>query len=189
MSSDYLSRTIPWDRFDLIYGGAQKNLGPAGVTLVFVRRAVLADTNEQLASYLRYPVHAEARSLHNTPPVFSIWMTGKVLAWMEDQGGLTEMERLAATRSSMIYETIDESDGFYRSPVSTTDRSHMNVVFRLPSEDLESMFIAGAESEDMVGLKGHRSVGGIRASMYNAMPVEGVAALVKFMHEFRAAAA
>jgi phosphoserine aminotransferase len=115
-------------------------------------------------------------------------MTGKVLAWMEDQGGLTEMERLAATRSSMIYETIDESDGFYRSPVSTTDRSHMNVVFRLPSEDLESMFIAGAESEDMVGLKGHRSVGGIRASMYNAMPVEGVAALVKFMHEFRAAA-
>lgn len=188
MSSDYLSRTIPWDRFDLIYGGAQKNLGPAGVTLVFVRRAALADTNEQLASYLRYPVHAEARSLHNTPPVFSIWMMGKVLAWMEDQGGLAEMERLAATRSSMIYETIDESDGFYRSPVSTPDRSHMNVVFRLPSEDLEARFIAGAESEDMVGLKGHRSVGGIRASMYNAMPVEGVAALVTFMHEFRAAA-
>lgn len=187
MSSDYLSRAIPWDRFDLIYGGAQKNLGPAGATLVFVRRAILADTNEELASYLRYPVHAEARSLHNTPPVFSIWMMEKVLAWMEAQGGLAEMERLSETRASMVYETIDESDGFYSSPISHADRSHMNVVFRLPTEDLEAQFIADAVSEGMVGLKGHRSVGGIRASMYNAMPVEGVAVLVDFMRAFRAA--
>ena len=187
MSSDYMSRSIPWDRFDLVYGGAQKNLGPAGVDITFVRADVLESTNRDLAAYLRYDIHASKHSMFNTPPVFPIYMVGKVLAWMESQGGLPAMESAAEAKSSMVYRAIDESDGYYVNPVEVASRSHMNVVFRLPSEELEAAFIAEATNRNMSGLKGHRSVGGVRASIYNAMPVSGVEALVELMADFKSA--
>lgn len=186
MSSDYMSRPIPWDRFDVVYGGAQKNLGPAGVDLTFVRKSVLEETRRDLAAYLRYDIHASKNSMYNTPPVFSIYMVGKVLKWMHELGGVGVMEERAARRSGMVYGAIDASDGFYRSPVSVEHRSHMNVVFQLPSEDLEAAFVSQAAERSMMSLKGYRTVGGIRASIYNAMPDEGVDALVEFMSDFQA---
>ncbi len=188
MSSDYMSRPIPWNLFDVIYGGAQKNLGPAGVDITFVRREVLERTNRELAAYLRYDVQTDKRSLYNTPPVFAIYMVGKVLQWMEDQGGLTAMEANAAHKSGLVYDAIAASDGFYRSPVDRASRSHMNVVFTMQDAATEQAFIAGAAHRDMVNLKGHRSLGGVRASLYNAMPLDGVESLVSYMEEFRASA-
>ncbi|MFW2381210.1 MAG: 3-phosphoserine/phosphohydroxythreonine transaminase [Acidimicrobiales bacterium] len=183
MSSDYLSRPIPWDLFDVVYGGAQKNLGPAGLAVVFVRNSVMESAPHNPA-YLTYKTHADADSMANTPPVFPIWATGKVLAWMEEMGGVEAMQTRAAHRSSRLYSAIDASGGFYRSPVNTQDRSHMNVVFRLGSEELEKRFVAEATSENLLFLKGHRSVGGIRASIYNATPDESVDALIGFMSAF-----
>ena len=185
MSSDYLSRPIPWDRFELVYGGVQKNLGPAGLAVVVVRTETLERTNRELPSYLRLDAHAGKNSLLNTPPMFSIYVTGKVLRWIRDQGGVSAMEERARRRSGAVYAAIDGSDGFYRSPVEPIDRSHMNVVFRTPSDDLDATFLKGATEEGLVNLKGHRSVGGIRASIYNAMPDEGVEALVAYMTTFR----
>jgi phosphoserine aminotransferase len=182
MSSDYVSRPIPWERFDLIYGGTQKNLGPAGLAVVVVRKDALVE--RELGSYLRFDTHAEKRSLMNTPPMFAIYVMGKVLAWIRDQGGVRAMEERAHRRSELVYRAIGESDGFYRSPVEPADRSLMNVVFRTPSDDLDASFLKGAESERLVNLKGHRSVGGMRASIYNAMPDEGVQALVEHMRGF-----
>lgn len=185
MSSDYLSRPIPWERFDLVYGGAQKNLGPAGLAVVAVRTALLEELNPDLPSYLRLEAHADKNSLMNTPPMFAIYVTGKVLRWMRDQGGVVAMEERAARRSGAVYDAIAGSDGFYRSPVAPDDRSHMNMVFRTPSDELDAAFLKGAEQDGLVNLKGHRSVGGIRASIYNAMTDEGVEALVGFMAAFR----
>jgi len=185
MSSDYLSRPIPWDLFDVVYGGAQKNLGPAGLAVVFVRDTVLENA-PQNPSYLSYSNHADNDSLANTPPVFPIWATGKMLAWMESIGGVEAMQSRAAGRSGQVYAAIDGSDGFYRSPVATPDRSHTNVVFRLGSEDLEKQFLAQAADENLLNLKGHRSVGGIRSSIYNATPDETVKALTDFMAAFAA---
>jgi phosphoserine aminotransferase len=185
MSSDYLSRPIPWERFDVVYGGAQKNLGPAGLAVLVVRTSVLEEMNPDLPSYLRLGAHADKNSLMNTPPMFAIYVTGKVLRWMRDLGGVTAMEERAARRSGAVYEAIDGSDGFYRSPVEPAHRSHMNIVFRTPSDELDAAFLAGAEKEGLVNLKGHRSVGGIRASIYNAMTDEGVEALVGSMSAFR----
>ena len=185
MSSDYMSRAIPWDRFDLVYGGAQKNLGPAGVDITFIRNSALETTNRDLGAYLRYDIHAAKNSMYNTPPVFPIYMVGKVLAWIEDQGGLASMEANAAQKSSLIYDSIDSSDGFYSTGVEKASRSHMNVVFRLPSEELDATFLAEANRRSMNGLKGYRSVGGVRASLYNAMPLEGVEALVELMADFK----
>ncbi|RZV46718.1 MAG: 3-phosphoserine/phosphohydroxythreonine transaminase [Acidimicrobiia bacterium] len=185
MSSDYLSRPIPWERFDAIYGGAQKNLGPAGLAIVFVRRSVLAETNRDLAAYLRWDIHADKNSLYNTPPVFAIYMMGKTLKWIQAQGGLAAMEAAAGARADLIYGAIDDSDGYYRSPVDPAARSLMNVVFRLPDEDSEARFISEAKAHQLLSLKGHRSVGGIRASLYNAMPMSGVEALASFMDSFR----
>ena len=187
MSSDYLSRPIPWERFDLVYGGVQKNLGPAGLAVVVIRTGLLEETNRDLPSYLRLDVHAAKNSLMNTPPMFSIYVMGKVLRWIRDQGGVEAMAERAARRSGAVYDAIAASDGFYRSPVEAAARSNMNVVFRTPSEDLDAGFVKGAAEERLVNLKGHRSVGGIRASIYNAMSDEGVEALVAYMAGFREA--
>ena len=187
MSSDYMSRAIPWEKFDLVYGGVQKNLGPAGMAIVFIRKSVLEDTNKELARYLRYDVHLDKDSLFNTPPVFTIYLVGKVLKWMKAKGGLSVIEKEAADKAAMVYGLIDKSDGYYSSPVEPEHRSHMNIVFRLPSEELEKKFIAEAEQADLVNLKGHRSVGGCRASIYNALPLESVKILVDFMTDFRGA--
>ena len=187
MSSDYMSRPIPWEKFDLVYGGAQKNLGPAGMAIVFLRKSILAETRRDAARYLRYDVHQDKESLFNTPPVFTIYMVGKVLKWVENKGGLAVIEAEAAEKSGIIYQVIDDSDGYFKCPVEVACRSHMNVVFRLPSEELEAKFIAEATAAEFLNLKGHRSVGGCRASIYNAMPREGVAQLAEFMRSFRQA--
>ena len=189
MSSDLLSRPIPWQRFDLVYGGAQKNLGPAGVTLAIVRESALESFNRDLGAYLRYDVHAGGDSLYNTPPVFAIWLVGKMLGWIADGGGLTAVEERSRAKAQLLYELIDASEAFYSSPAERECRSLMNVVFRLPSDELTRSFLEGSAAAGLVGLKGHRSVGGIRASIYNAMPLEGVEALAAWMSEFRAASA
>jgi len=185
LSSEFMSRPIPWDKFDLVYGGAQKNLGPSGLTIVFIRKSILESTNQNLARYLRYDIHDSKGSMFNTPPVFAIYMFGKTLKWMKAQGGLPAMEKNAAEKSAALYNLIDNSNDYYRCPVELASRSHMNVVFRLPSEDLEKKFLAEAEAADLLNLKGHRSVGGCRASIYNAMPKESVEALTNFMQQFQ----
>lgn len=185
MSSDYMSRPIPWEKFDLVYGGVQKNLGPAGAALVFVRKSALTDANTDVGAYLHYQTHVDKSSLFNTPPVFSIYMVGKVLKWMKANGGLEAMESWAARKSGRLYQVIDNSDGWYSCPVATENRSHMNVVFRLPSEDLEKKFLKEADAAGLKNLKGHRSVGGCRASVYNALPMDSVETLAQFMEQFQ----
>ena len=187
MSSDFLSRGIDWDVHDLVYGGAQKNLGPAGLAIVVVRRDRLSTHGRNLASYLDYATHDANDSMANTPPMFAIYVMGKVLKWMQAEGGLGEFERRATERASILYGAIDGSGGWYSCPVDEASRSHMNIVFRLPDEDLEKRFVAEAAEAGMVNLKGHRSVGGIRASAYNALPVDSVRTLVDFMGSFQAA--
>jgi len=188
MSSDLLSRRVPWDRFDVVYGGVQKNLAPAGLALVFIRRSALRHTQRDLAPYFRYDVHASKDSMYNTPPVFPIYVMEKVLHWMRDRGGLPAMEAAADARADLLYRTIDGSDGFYTNPVEAASRSNMNVVFRLSDDALELQFVTAAAERGMVGLKGHRSVGGCRASVYNAMPMAGVEALCEFMADFQKSA-
>jgi len=185
MSSDYMSRPIPWDKFDLVYGGAQKNLGPAGAAIVFIRKSILPELNTDIGAYLQYGIHVEKDSLFNTPPVFTIYMIGKMLKWMKDKGGLDAIEREAAEKAGHLYATIDGSDGWYSCPVAVENRSHMNVVFRLPSEDLEKKFLKEADAAGLKNLPGHRSVGGCRASIYNALPMESVEVLTQFMKQFR----
>jgi len=185
MSSDIATRELPWERFDIVYGGVQKNLGPAGMTVVFLRRSVLDNVREDLGAYLRYGVHAEGASLYNTPPVFSVWVTGKVLRWIRDDGGLKAMAAAAERKAGTVYEAIDGSDGFYRCPAEPPSRSLTNVVFRLPDEELEANFLTECGDQGFVGLKGHRSVGGCRASLYNALPQDGADALATFMDDFR----
>jgi len=184
MSSDFLSRSIDWGKFDLVYGGAQKNLGPAGLAIVIVRRESLGKHGRNLPTYLDYQFHDKNDSLGNTPPMFPIYVMGKVLDWMEENGGLTEFERRAEIRSSLIYEVIDNSDGWYSSPVATGSRSMMNIIFHLPDETLENKFIEEATALDLINLKGHRSVGGVRTSLYNAMPIESAEILSNFMKDF-----
>ncbi|MGF1598190.1 MAG: 3-phosphoserine/phosphohydroxythreonine transaminase [Acidimicrobiales bacterium] len=184
MSSDYLTRPIDWSLFDVVYGGAQKNLGPAGLAVVFVRSELVAEGGRSLPSYLRFATHAQADSLANTPPVFSIWAMGKVLRWMEGNGGVVAMEKRAAVRSALVYDAVDSSGGFYRNPVEPAHRSHTNIVFRLPTPELETEFLTLAEEERFLNLKGHRSVGGIRASVYNGLETASVEALVSFMDRF-----
>ena len=186
MSSDIMSRPIPAEQFGLIYAGAQKNLGPAGLALAIVRDDVLDACSDDLPAYLRYKVHVQNDSLYNTPPVFAIYMVGKVLQWLKDLGGLPAAEKMADERSGLLCNAIDDSGGFYRSPVARQYRSKMNVVWRLPTEEQEKQFIAEGAANAMVGLKGHRSVGGCRASIYNAMPIEGAKALAQFMADFAA---
>jgi phosphoserine aminotransferase len=184
MSSDILSRPVPVENFGLIYAGAQKNLGPAGATIVIVRDDLVGKHGRDLPAYLDYQTHIGKNSIYNTPPVFTIWGIKLVLEWVKKNGGAEGMARRAKEKSELLYHAIDNSDGFYRSPVDQRYRSTMNVVFRLPSEELEKEFIAQAEQEGMLGLKGHRSVGGCRASLYNSQTLENVQALVDFMKSF-----
>jgi phosphoserine aminotransferase len=184
-SSDIFSRPIDVAKYGLIYAGAQKNLGPSGVTLVILRNDLLERVPKNLATMLDYKVQAENKSLYNTPPVFGVYIMRLVMKWLLAQGGLEGMARANAEKAKLLYDAIDSSGGYYRPHARATDRSNMNVTFRLPSEDLEKKFVAEAKAVKLDGLKGHRSVGGIRGSIYNAFPKAGVEALVSFMKEFR----
>ena len=182
-SSDMLSRPIDVSRHALIYAGAQKNMGPAGVTVVIVREDLLARSAASLPSMLSYSVHAANGSLYNTPPVFAIYLLGLVVRWLLNSGGLEAIAVANERKAATLYAEIDRT-GFYRGTAQKDSRSLMNITFRLPSEELEKQFVKDAERDGMDGLKGHRSVGGIRASIYNAFPEEGVEALTSFMREF-----
>jgi phosphoserine aminotransferase len=184
-SSDVLCRPVDVSRYGLIYAGAQKNLGPAGVTLVVVREDLVERAPERLPTMLQYRVHAAKDSLYNTPPTWAVYVLGLCCRWLEGQGGSEVIGEVNRRKAEALYAAIDGSGGFYRGTVVPEDRSWMNVPFRLPEEALEKRFLAAAAEAGMVNLKGHRSVGGVRASIYNAMPEAGVAALVQFMAEFR----
>lgn len=184
-SSDIFSRPIDVSKFALIYAGAQKNLGPAGVTLVIIREDLLERSQDSLHTMLNYKIHAENNSLYNTPPVFGIYIIGLVAKWLISLGGLEAIAKINEEKAKLIYDCIDNSSEFYRGHAEKDSRSKMNVVFRLPSEELEKQFVKEATERGLVGLKGHRSVGGLRASIYNAFPLEGVKALVEFMREFK----
>ncbi len=182
-SSDFLSRPLDVKRYGMIYAGAQKNAGPSGVTVVLLRRDFLETARtEGLPSMLRYKTHAG--TMFNTPPTFGVYLVNLVLGWLQENGGLAAMERRNREKAQLLYAEIDR-DEFYRTPVEDGSRSLMNVVFRLPNEDLEKRFLGEAEARGLMGLKGHRSVGGLRASIYNACPRESVEALAGFMVEFR----
>lgn len=185
MSSDMLSRPVDFKRFALIYAGVQKNLGPAGVVVVVARKSLIEKSSDTLPTMLRYDTFYKKNSLYNTPPAFSIYMVGKVAAWIKSCGGLSEMARRNALKAKILYDAIDSSDNFYRGHAEKDSRSFMNVTFRLPTENLEKKFVAEALEKNLSGVKGHRSVGGMRASIYNAMPVEGVEILADFMNKFR----
>jgi phosphoserine aminotransferase len=182
-SSDIFSRPIEVQKYGLIYAGAQKNLAPAGLTLAIVRDDLLKRTPASLATMLQYGVHVENKSMYNTPPVFPIYVMRLVLAWLLRQGGLEAAERANIRKAEKLYTEIDRT-GFYRGHAEKNSRSRMNVTFRLPSEDLEKKFVKESTAAGLDGLKGHRSVGGLRASIYNAFPEAGVDALVQFMREF-----
>ena len=186
MSSDILSRPVPVEKFALIYAGAQKNLGPAGTTIVILREDMLQRIPATLPAYLDYRNHADNNSLYNTPPVFGIWAIKLVLENMKKNGGLAAVAERNLKKAETVYGVVDSSGGFYRSPVDSRYRSNMNLVFRLPTEELEKKFIDDAKALGMIGLKGHRSVGGCRASLYNAMTLEGASALAAFMLDFAA---
>lgn len=183
MSSDILSRAINIEDFGIVYAGAQKNLGPSGVTLVIIRKDLAESGFENIPAIMRYTTHMKADSMYNTPPCFSVYLVTLVTRWLKGKGGVSAMESLNREKAATLYSAIDASD-FYSGTAATECRSDMNVTFRLPSEDLESKFTQAANGEGLKGLKGHRSVGGIRASIYNAFPREGVDALVAFMSEF-----
>jgi phosphoserine aminotransferase len=183
MSSDFMSRVIDINDFGMVYGGAQKNLGPSGVALVIIHKDLAARGNKDIPTMMRYGTYIDKDSMFNTPPTFAIYLLKLVTDWMKAKGGLAVIEEINNTKSEGLYELMDASD-FYRSPVEPGSRSKMNVVFRLPTEELEAKFIKDAGTSGMNGLKGHRSVGGVRASIYNAMPIAGVEKLIDFMIQF-----
>jgi phosphoserine aminotransferase len=184
MSSDIMSRPFDAGRFAMIYAGAQKNIGPAGVTAVIIREDLIAAGRKDLPAIMRYATFAKNSSLYNTPPVFSVYLLNLVLSWIADQGGLPAMEARNRRKAGLVYAAIDGSGGFYRGHAAPESRSLMNVTFRLPDEALEKQFVAESQAVGMIGLAGHRSVGGIRASLYNALEEESCAALAGFMGEF-----
>ncbi|WP_445614294.1 3-phosphoserine/phosphohydroxythreonine transaminase [Geobacillus sp. YF-1] len=185
MSSDILSRPFDVSKFALIYAGAQKNLGPSGVTVVILRRDLLDRIPDGLPTMLDYRTHQKSRSLYNTPPTFAIYMLSLVLEWVEEQGGVPAMEARSRQKAAVLYDAIDESGGFYQPHAEKGSRSLMNVTFTLPSEELTNTFLAEAKERGFIGLGGHRSVGGCRASIYNAVPLEACEALASFMNDFR----
>jgi phosphoserine aminotransferase len=183
-SSHLLSRPLDVSKFGLLYAGAQKNLGPAGVTLVIVREDLIGGAAKGTPTVMDYKLQAESDSMLNTPATYPIYVAGLVFKWLKQLGGVAEIERRNLRKARLLYEVIDT--GFYRNPVAKEDRSRMNVPFRLPDERLDAPFLKGAEERGMVQLKGHRSVGGMRASIYNAMPLESVQSLAAYMREFAA---
>lgn len=185
MSSDIMSKPIDISRFDLIYAGAQKNLGPSGVTVVIARRDFLAKANKEIPTILKYSTHVESNSLYNTPPTFGIYMLGEVLKWIEKQGGLVAIAKQNEEKAKLIYDVIDNSNGFYTGHASKESRSLMNITFRVADEELEKQFLTEAKDAGFVGLNGHRSVGGCRASTYNSVPLETCKALQDFMIAFQ----
>ena len=184
MSSDLLSKPLPWNRLGLAYGGAQKNAGIAGLTVVCGRRDLLDCGSTAVPTMLQYTTYARTESLYNTPPTFAIYMLNLVLRWLDGQGGLTEVDGRNRHKADLIYQVIEQHDEFYCGHAEPGSRSLMNITFTLENRDLEPSFCAGAEKNGLVGLVGHRAVGGIRASVYNAMPVEGCQALADFMRDF-----
>jgi phosphoserine aminotransferase len=185
ISSDILCRPIDVSKFGLIYAGAQKNLGPSGITIVVIREDLIVEPSTPVPTMLRYSTHAKADSLYNTPPTFAIYMMNEVLKWVKAKGGAAGMETRNREKAKLLYDQIDGSNGFYRGFAQAGSRSLMNVTFRLESEELEKQFAKESEAQGFVGLKGHRSVGGLRASIYNAVPPESVRALVNFMSDFQ----
>jgi phosphoserine aminotransferase len=186
MSSDIMSRNIDVKQFAMIYAGAQKNLGPSGVCIVIIKNDFAAKAAQKVPTILKYSTYIENKSLYNTPPTFAIYMVALITDWMKEIGGLNVIEEINDTKSEALYEVLDSSS-FYKCPVEPASRSKMNVVFKLPTEDAEKKFLKGAKEKGLIGLKGHRSVGGMRASIYNAMPLEGVEKLIDFMNEFERA--
>ena len=186
MSSDILSRPFDVSKYALIYGGAQKNIGPAGLTIVIVREDLLGQALPATPTAFDYKIVADNESMYNTPPTYAIYIAGLVFKWIKAQGGLQAMQAHNRAKAALLYDYLDAT-GFYSSPVAKADRSLMNVPFKLTDASLDAAFLKGAEERNMLQLKGHRSVGGMRASIYNAMPVEGVKALVAYMREFEAA--
>ena len=184
MSSDILSRPFDAGTFSLLYAGAQKNLGPSGVTAVLLRESWLARANKAAPTMLRYATHVKNNSLYNTPPSFGVYVLGLVLQWIEKAGGLPAMAERNGRKAGVVYEAIDRSGGYYRGHAAPESRSQMNVTFRLPDEAKEKQFLAEAQAAGMVGLAGHRSVGGVRASLYNAVSPEACQVLASFMNDF-----
>ena len=184
MSSNILSRPVDVSKFGLIYAGAQKNIGPAGLTIVIVREDLVGHAPSGLPTMLDYKTHADNDSMYNTPPTYGIYIAGLVFKMLKRKGGIAQMERTNIAKATLLYAAIDASNGFYVCPVATSDRSRMNVPFTLKDANLDGDFVKQADALGLLQLKGHRSVGGMRASIYNAMPLEGVQALVNFMNEF-----
>jgi phosphoserine aminotransferase len=184
MSSDFLWRPIDVSSFDMIYAGAQKNIGPSGVTVVVAKKSFLESGRTDIPKIFQYRTHVENKSLYNTPPTFGIYLVRNVLLWLKEKGGLAAMEAENREKAKTLYSAIDRHAGFYKCPVQESSRSVMNVVFRLPSEAQEEAFVKKAKAAGMVGLKGHRSVGGIRVSLYNAVPLAWVKELATLMDDF-----
>jgi len=184
MSSNILSRPYDVSRFGLIYAGAQKNIGPAGLTLVIVRDDLIGLADSRLPTMMNYKTHADNDSMYNTPPTYGIYMAGLVFQWLKRNGGVAQMEKANIAKAKLLYEAIDGSDGFYVCPVATADRSRMNVPFVTADAATDAEFVKQADARGLMQLKGHKLAGGMRASIYNAMPLEGVQALVDFMREF-----
>ena len=184
MSSDILSRTFDPNPFGIIYAGAQKNLGPSGVALVIIRDDILELCSKNLPTLLQYQTHVDKNSLYNTPPTFGIYMMNKVLNWIKARGGVAAVQQENEQKAKLLYDAIDNSNGYYKNTIAPEDRSAMNVVFNLANEDLEKKFVTDGLAAGFVGLKGHRSIGGIRISMYNANRLDAVEEVVKFMNDF-----
>ena len=185
MSSDILSKPVDISKFGIIYAGAQKNLGPSGVTVVIIRKDLVEKANKQIPTMLKYSTYADNNSLYNTPPTFGIYMLGEVLKWVENQGGLEQVAKNNEEKAALIYDVIDGSNGFYTGHAEVGSRSLMNITFRVADEELEKKFLDEAKAAGFVGLNGHRSVGGCRASAYNAVPREACQALADFMVKFQ----
>lgn len=185
MSSDILSRPLTISSYGMIYAGAQKNLGPSGVTVVIIHKELLKHSSKDLPSMLNYQVHASSKSLYNTPPTLSVYFLMLVLEWAESLGGVTELEKMNKQKAKLLYDAIDQSDGFYKGHAEKESRSLMNVTFTLDNDDLTASFLHEAAETGFIGLAGHRSVGGCRASIYNAVPFEHVEKLANFMNSFR----